>query len=184
MKMFQNIQLAKRKMNKFNLSHEKKLSCKMGDLVPIYLEEVIPGDKFRVSSEIMMRLAPMLAPVMHRVNVYTHYFFVANRLIHEDWEDFITGGEDGQTVVNMPKLQISDTTAFYFQKGKLPDYFGIPITDGITVAENSQISALPFRAYQLIYNEYYRDQNLSNPIDVPKDSINMTSTVMEQNLLI
>ena len=67
----------------------------MGMLYPMLVQDVIPGDRFRVKSEIMMRLAPMLAPVMHRVNVYTHYFFVPNRLVWDEWEDFITGGKNG-----------------------------------------------------------------------------------------
>ena len=68
----------------------------MGDLVPIFCEEVLPGDKFRVNTEVLMRLQPMIAPVMHRVNAYVHYFFVPNRLIWNDWEKFITGGRLGQ----------------------------------------------------------------------------------------
>lgn len=73
------------KKNVFDLSHERKLSMNMGDLVPFYLQEIVPGDKFKVSSEQLIRLAPMLAPMMHRVNVFTHYFFVPNRLVYDKW---------------------------------------------------------------------------------------------------
>ena len=89
-KIFNSVKLRKPKKSVFDLSHEKKLSCNMGDLVPIYLDEVVPGDKFRVSTEMLMRLAPMISPVMHRCNAYIHYFFVPNRLVWAEWETFIT----------------------------------------------------------------------------------------------
>jgi hypothetical protein len=83
---------SKPRYNAFDLSHEKKLSCNMGDLVPIFLEEIVPGDKFKVRTELLVRLAPMIAPVMHRVNVFIHFFFVPNRIVWDNWESFITGG--------------------------------------------------------------------------------------------
>lgn len=139
----------------------------MGHLVPIMLEEIVPGDGFRASSEIMMRLAPMLAPVMHRVNVWTHFFFVPNRLLWNEWEDFITGGEDGTSEPVHPHF-LADVAAQIpnvMTLGSLADYFGLPILPSAFMAEDIQISALPFRAYQLIYNEYYRDQNLTPKVD-------------------
>jgi len=163
-KLFNSIKVRRPKSNAFDRSHEKKLSCNMGDLVPILLEEIIPGDKFSVSSEIFMRLAPMLAPVMHRVNVYVHYFFVPNRLVWNEWEDFITGGEDGLALPSAPTVSINTTSSDKHQKGSLSDYFGLPIPPE-TVTQGAVVSALPFRAYQMIYNEYYRDQNLTPAID-------------------
>ena len=67
----------------------------MGELVPIFCEDVVPGDTFKMNTEVLMRLAPMISPVMHRVNVYTHFFYVPYRLIWSDFQKFITGGEDG-----------------------------------------------------------------------------------------
>lgn len=93
MSIFNSINLRAPKKNVFDLSHAKKLSMRMGKLVPIMLEEVVPGDKFINQSEIMMRLAPMLAPVMHPINVFTHFFFVPNRLVWDEFKDFITGGK-------------------------------------------------------------------------------------------
>ena len=95
MNIFSSVSMSRPGSNKFDLSHEKKLSFRMGQLVPIMVSDIVPGDRFRVSSEIFLRMAPMLAPVMHRVNVWTHYFFVPNRLVWNEWEDFITGGPDG-----------------------------------------------------------------------------------------
>ena len=102
--MFQSIRSSRPKLNKFDLSHDVKLSFNMGDLIPVLLNEVVPGDRFQVQSEVMLRFAPMLAPIMHRVNVWTHYFFVPNRLVWNEWEDFITGGEDGQAA---PRIHIN-----------------------------------------------------------------------------
>ncbi len=171
MNIFNQIKVTKPKSNKFDLSHERKLSMNMGELVPIMLEEIVPGDKFKVSSEVFIRLAPMLAPIMHRVNVYTHYFFVPNRIVWDEWKDFITGGEDGLQAPAFPTIEISETNQGRFERGSLADYFGIPPTKPtVTVAAPHQISAIPFRAYSEIYNEYYRDQTLTPKLAYTKGS--------------
>lgn len=159
----------------FDLSHEKKLSMGFADLVPIYLQEIIPGDRFSGSSEILLRMAPMISPVMHRLKVYTHYFFVPHRLVWDNWEEFITAGEDGQAAHVFPNLQVTNSQKASFQKGKLSDYFGVPITDGKTLTQSFPISALPFRAYQLIYNEYYRDENLQEKVPFSRGNGNTQS---------
>nr|QJB19969.1 MAG: major capsid protein [Microvirus sp.] len=164
--LFNSIRIKRPKRNVFDLSHERKLSLNMGDLVPIMVQDVVPGDKFQVSSEILMRLAPLISPVMHRVNVYTHYFFVPNRLIWNAWEDFITGGENGNLAPVFPKISFTTTdyTAGLLKAGSLADYLGIPHA-GSAPYKFKAVSALPFRAYQMIYNDYYRDQNLTPKID-------------------
>lgn len=154
--------------SKFDLSHERKLSLNMGDLVPIMCEEVLPGDRFRVNTELMGRLAPMLAPVMHRMNVFVHHWFVPNRLVWNEWQDFITGGRDGNLAPVHPKFDVvPSTNTLLFTNGTLADYFGLPTVPKQAPAISNQypVSALPFRAYQLIYNEFYRDPNLSDPVD-------------------
>jgi len=161
-KLFNSVKLQKPRTNQFDLSHEKKLSMNMGELVPIYLQEVVPGDKFRVNSEMLVRLAPMVAPMMHRVNAYVHYFFVPNRLVWTNWQDFITGGRLGTDASVLPKID-SNLLSTQGAAGTLWDYLGLPVASA-ALHENITVSALPFRAYQLIYNEYYRDQNLLAPI--------------------
>lgn len=166
MSIFSQVAGGRTKRSKFDLSHEKKLSFKMGQLIPTYIDEIVPGDKFRVNSEIMLRFAPMIAPVMHRMNVYTHYFFVPNRLIWEQWESFITGGRDGTELPIPPRLNMDDTRKDSFVKGRLGDYLGLPVIDSTdTITDTTTVSALPFRAYLEIYNNYYRDPNLT--VDVP-----------------
>lgn len=167
--LFQQIQLRRPRRNKFNLSHERKMSFDLGQLVPCYVQEVVPGDKFRVKSEAFIRFQAMLAPIMHNVNVYTHYFFVPNRLVWEEWEDFITGGREGTAAPVVPR---ATTNAMFLSglmsPGGLPDYMGLPtVTSG---TQNAQVSMLPFRAYQLIWDEYFRDQNLTPSLDIAKTS--------------
>lgn len=164
--LFNSVKLNRPKSNVFDLSHEKKLSMNMGDLVPVYLQDVVPGDKFRVNTESLIRLSPLIAPMMHRVNAYIHYFFVPNRIIWSEWEKFITGGEDGLQAPVYPKCVINDGTKALCTEGSLIDYLGLPVHDGVSAITNPlYFSALPLRAYQLIYNEYYRDQNLQAKIE-------------------
>ena len=172
-KVFENVQVRRPDRNVFDLSHEYKTTFNMGQLIPCLCEEIIPGDKFIVDSEILIRLMPMTAPVMHRIDVFMHYFFVPNRIIWEDWEEFITGGEDGLSTKTIPTLQINSVSKTYFRKGFLSDYLGIPAYNtAITHAQSYVISALPFKAYQEIYNEYYRDQNLIPRVDIT-DNVEM-----------
>ena len=167
--LFNVFPVRKPKGNLFNLSHERKMSFNMGSLVPMYLQDVVPGDRFKVRSEVLMRLAPMLAPVMHRVNVFVHFFFVPNRLVWNNWEDFITGGADGTANPVFPHYKITNSNKVLFKAGTLADYLGIPDPSSFTVhTDGVPVSKLPFRAYQLIYNEYYRDPNLDAEVAILK----------------
>lgn len=175
---------SKIKRNAFDLTHEKKLSCNMGDIVPIYLQEVVPGDKFRVSSEQLIRLAPMIAPMMQRVNVFTHFFWVPNRLVFDKWQDLITGGATGKVEPTFPQMLIKESTRAAWYPNLLGDYFGIPPlpVNSPMIPVPIEVNALPFRAYALIWNEYFRDQTLDAPIEFPmgetqtdQETINLTS---------
>lgn len=201
--IFNSIRLKRPKRNVFNLSYENKLTMNMGELVPIMCMPIVPGDKFRVNTESLVRLAPLVAPMMHRVNVYTHYFFVPNRLVWSEWEDFITKGIDGEDSPVFPFLDVKDSYSVIstesvfkdlFGNSSLWDYLGLPtlsgvgsksysIPNGVTLPNGYKVSQLPFRAYQLIYNEFYRDQNLTEAIDIPINSGNALVTGQYQNLL-
>jgi len=167
-RLFNQIALKTAKRNVIDLSHERKFSMNMGELIPMFVEEVVPGDTFKMNSEIFMRLAPLVAPIMHRVNVFTHFFFVPHRLVWDHWQEFITGGEDGQSAPVFPTISISDGNAHEFDEGTLADYLGINIVK--PVQNYVTVSALPFRAYTLIYNEYYRDQNLEAEVPFSTES--------------
>lgn len=161
-KIFDAVSMRRPKRNKFDLSHERKMSLEMGNLVPMLVQEVLPGDSFRVNSECMLRMSPLLAPVMHRVNVFMHYFFVPYRLVWDEWKDFITGGREGTSVPVVPYFENDQIgTQNSMQKGSLSDYLGIPVTPpAVPVNDVMRYSALTHRAYHLIYSEYFRDQNL------------------------
>lgn len=166
--IFKTVSLGKKpRTNAFDLSHEKKLAGNMGNLIPIYLQEVLPSDKFRGSTEMVIKFAPLIAPIMHRINAYIHYFFVPNRLIWDNWKDFITGGKDGLSAPEFPFMYMRETNKASFPLGGLGDYFGLPpIADVANVVASSRINSLPFRAYQLIYNEFYRDQTLTPEVPI------------------
>jgi hypothetical protein len=166
----------KPKRNTFDLSHERKFSMNMGRLVPILCEEVIPGDSWKGKTEVMMRMAPMVAPTMHRVNVYTHFFFVPNRLVWNEWESFITGGVDGDEAPVMPWID-AEYNRDVMGTGSLADYLGFKMADD-AVTINGQVNALPFRAYMTIFNEFYRDQNLLDPIEFSLDSGEATDDII------
>ena len=175
MSVFSSVLYRRPRKAKFNLSFENKLSMNLGELVPVFCKETLPGDRFKVNTEQILRFAPMLAPVMHRVNVYMHYFFVPNRILWNKWEDFITGGRLGTETPAMPYFLHSDLLGsqlearqHFFLNGSLTDYMGVP-----TLSEddysNNKISLLPFLAYQQVFNDYYRDQNLTEEVSWDHD---------------
>lgn len=157
------------KRNKFSLSNYKLLSCDMGELVPVGLTEVLPGDSLQQSTSVLTRVSPLLAPVMHPVHVRLHHWFVPHRLVWEDWEDFITGGPDGLNASVFPTITFGGGTGAAV--GSLADYLGVP-----PLVNNIEVSALPFRGMALIYNEYYRDQDLVTPLVIDKTSGADTTT--------
>lgn len=181
--LFNQIQLKAPRKNVFDLSHERKQSMKFGYLTPILVEETVPGDKWRCKSEHLLRFAPTLAPAMARFNVYVHYFYVPMRIIWNNYEKFFTGGEDGKTFPSMPQLTINDTYAGYFGEGGLADYMGIPVAPASGITDPLNISALPFRAYQQIYNDYYRDQNLTPAVAFSKeDNVDSVANLVTMRL--
>ena len=171
-KIFDFVRSSKPRRSNFDLSHERKQSMRMGRLTPCLLHEVVPGDTYSLRSEILLRFAPLIAPVMHRINVYTHYFFIPNRILWKEWEDFITGGDDGTLQPAYPQL----TTVDNQWVGSLADYMGLPVTSD-TRNNALTFSALPFLGYNKVFNEYYRDQNLqAKVIDNVLDWKNASST--------
>jgi len=156
-----------------NLSHYKLLTANMGSLIPIGCQEVLPGDHFKHSTSALVRCAPLLAPVMHPINVRIHHWFIPHRLVWNDWESFITGGEDGADASTFPTIDLSGGIS----SGTLADYLGIP--KGV----NESVSALPFRAYALIYNEWYRNQDLQTALTIDKtDGADSTTNTTLQSV--
>lgn len=157
-----------RKRNNFSLSHNKKMTADMGIIYPVTHYECIPGDTIRQSTTALIRMNPLVTPVMHRVFVRLHHFFIPYRLLWEDWEDFKTGGEDGLNASVHPTV-----TSAALSESCLCDFLGVPPD---TYSTPIVISALPLRAYALIYNQYFRDQNLCPELPVSLASGNDTTT--------
>lgn len=178
--LFTRVKTPKPPVNKFDLSHDKMLTAGMGKLYPVLCQEMVPGDRFRVQSDMMCRTVPLVSPAFGSLKAYIHYFFVPNRLLWDQWEDFITGGEDGTDRPVPPYVTygdlITDQKNRFSQtknvgQGSLFDYFGIPVVDDASGAgaNSTPVSLLPFRAYALIWNEYYRDQNVDTEENIETD---------------
>lgn len=165
-----------KKRSKHSLSNYKLLSANQGLLFPINCTEVLPGDTIQQKTSALIRVAPLVTPVMHPVHVRIHHFFVPNRLVWDDWEDFITGGDYGSTPPVYPTVTLDgDDPLTGSALGGLADYLGIkPCQTG----ETKTVSALPFRAYNLIYNEWYRDQDIDPAVAVSTTSGADTTTNM------
>lgn len=156
--IFNSIQLTKPGRNRFDLTHDLKCTMDMGILNPILTLECIPGDVMTLSAESLIRFAPLIAPVMHRMDVTIHYFFVPNRLLWPNWENFITNSS-----IHVPPFINFGYSGFATVPDKFSSFFGVPLGGGGTQTADVAVSALPFAAYQMIWNEFYRDQNLIPP---------------------
>lgn len=166
---------------KHNLSHYKLTSLDMGKLVPIGCVPVNAGDTFQHATSILLRVSPLVAPVMHPVTVRVHHFFVPHRLVWTDaggadtgFETFITGGPNGTTPPTHPTIVINNAAV-----GSLADYFDVPSL----IASDRPVSALPFRAYALIFNEFYRDEDLVTALTIDKtDGVDSTTNTTLQSI--
>lgn len=142
----------------FNRSHDYKTTFDSGYLVPFYVDEVLPGDSFKLNCSVFCRLATPIVPFMDNLYLETFFFFVPNRLVWKHWENFM-GQQDNpgdSTDYLIPQTVAGDTG---FAVGSVADYFGIP-----TSVKGLSVSSLPFRAYQLIFNEWFRDENLQERV--------------------
>lgn len=149
------------KRSKHSLSHYNLATFDMGELVPVANFDVLPGDSIRMSTSCLLRLSPLMTPVMHPVTVRLHHWFVPYRLLWDDWEDFITGGPNNAGPATPFPSTPGPATA-----GGLGDYLGIP--PGVAGID---VSLLPFRAYNKIWNENYRDQDLQAEVGLDNGTV-------------
>ena len=146
--------------SRFDRTSTVKTSFNVGDLVPFYVDEVLPGDTFDVSTAKVVRMQPMVAPPMDDLFLDTYYFFVPNRLVWDHWTNLM--GENDTTSwyptveYSVPQLISPHTGGWNI--GTIADYFGIP-----TGVPNLYVNALPFRAYAKIVNDWFRDENIVDP---------------------
>lgn len=158
---FSQIPRAEIQRSSFNRSHGYKTTFDSGYLVPFYVDEVLPGDTFNLKCTLFARLATPIVPFMDNMFMETFFFFVPNRLLWDNWQKFNGEQENpgDSTDFLIPTIKNSGS----FAVGSLADYFGIP-----TGVNNLEVNVLPFRAYNLIYNEWFRDENLQESLPVEK----------------
>lgn len=168
MSIFSEVKAHYARTSLFNLSHEVKNTMKFGQLVPFLCQEILPGDIWRVRTEILTRLQAMKAPIMHNVNVYTHFFFVPNRLVWKDWEEFVTQALNGTFKGDINELPLFHLTndaidTGLIGPGSLFDHLGAKF-DASNAPSDIYVNALPVLAYNKIWNDFYRDENLDTEI--------------------
>jgi len=162
------------KRAKHSLSFYKLATMDMGELVPVGVYEVLPGDTVQQATSAFIRVSPLLTPVMHPVHIKIHHWYVPYRLIWDDWEAFITGGENGLDASTFPTITIPNPGVV---QGSLLDYLGVP------TGFQGAFSALPVRAYALVWNEWYRDQDLQTALTIDTTSgVDTTTSTALQNI--
>lgn len=179
-KLFDSIKLKAPKRNLFNLSFDNKFSCQIGQLIPIMCEPVVPGDTFRINTELMVRMAPMTFPIMQQLDIAVHYFYVPNRLLFDssaDWEAFIspqaTAKNPNPRETTPPTYDLNPNSEFglpekFFKEGELLDFLGYNKYNNPDDKKSLLAHILPVNAYNLIYYNYYMDQNVSDSPNMKK----------------
>jgi hypothetical protein len=155
---------------KFDRSHVYKTTFNSGKLIPVFVDEVLPGDTTRMSVNYFARLATPIKPVMDNIYLDWFFFFVPNRLVWDHWQNFCFEQEDpdDSTDYVIPAIMANDNKNNTYV-GSLWDYFGLPVNTSGTI---SGVSALPFRAVYLIWNEWFRDENLQKSVKIQKGDTN------------
>lgn len=158
------------KRTKFDRSHVYKTTFDSGKLIPVFVDEVLPGDTARMSVNYFARLATPIKPIMDNIYLDWFFFFVPNRLVWEHWQNFCFEQEDpdDSTDYVIPTVAVTGNSDNAYV-GSLWDYFGLPVN---TSGNLSGISALPFRGVYLIYNEWFRDENLQKSVKIQKGDTN------------
>jgi len=176
MSIFSKMPSKRLKKNSFDLSFDNKLTMNFGDLVPCLVQECLPGDTFAHSHELFAQFAPLVSNLNQRFDIKVQYFFCPNRILYENWPKFLSGGDDGLETLVPPYVHLN---ALYINNPEAPphgvnsllDYMGMPSLEANgsfpVFTSNMKINTLPFRAYQKIYNDWYRDENLIPELDIP-----------------
>nr|USL90292.1 MAG: major capsid protein [Microviridae sp.] len=149
--------------SRFDRSSSYKTTFNVGDLIPFYVDEVLPGDTFSIDTSKVVRMQTLLTPVMDNIYLDTYFFFVPNRLTWTHWRELM--GENTQSAW-LPEIEYSvpqiTAPSGGWQVGTIADYMGIP-----TGIAGLSVNAMPIRAYALICNEWFRDENLTDPLNIP-----------------
>ena len=195
--IFRDVFVPRPKRSKYRFRPEHITTSDFGKLIPIFCTDVVPSDRFKIGAECFIQFDPLLAPIMTSCECRLDYFFVPNRILWKNWENFITGGEDGTLQPIKPYFDLAKVTDANMNGiGSLFDYFGVaPAYDtqdftltpdeigydtrnGHFSPNQQPVDALPFLAYQKIFSDWYRDQNIDdipeyNIDDVPDGELDM-----------
>lgn len=168
-KLFTTVSRERIPLSVFPAGGERKLSMNMGAIVPIFCKETLPGDTFRASTELLIKFAPLKAPVMHRLRAYVDYFFVPNFQLTKVFDDFINPAVNTPSnPIALPVFKPKEANDLsLLGLSSLADYLDLPVqqTAWKQSSKSRALSVLPFMAYQHIYNAFFRDETLQ-PIDV------------------
>lgn len=169
---FSQLPRAEIQRSRFDRSSSVKTTFNVGDVVPFYVDEVLPGDTFDIKTSKVVRMQSLVTPIMDNIYLDTYFFFVPNRLVWEHWQEF--NGENTQSAwIPTTEYQVPQLTAPSggWSIGTIADYMGIP-----TGVANLSVNAMPFRAYALIMNDWFRDENLSDPLNVPVNDVTQSGS--------
>lgn len=169
---FSEVPQAKISRSTFDRSSSVKTTFNAGDLIPFYVDEVLPGDTFSIDTGKVVRLQTPLTPIMDNIYLDTYYFFVPNRLVWQHWVNLM--GENTESAwIPETEYTIPQVTAPNdgWVVGSIADYMGVP-----PQVANLSVNALPFRAYALIVNEWFRDENLQDPVNIPTGDATQTGS--------
>lgn len=158
--------------SRFDRSSSVKTTFNVGDIIPFYVDEVLPGDTFDIKTSKVVRMQSLVTPIMDNIYLDTYFFFVPNRLTWEHWQEF--NGENTKSAwIPSTEYQVPQLTAPSggWSIGTIADYMGIP-----TGVSNLSVNALPFRAYALIMDGWFRDENLSDPLNIPVNDVTQTGS--------
>ncbi|AXH76335.1 MAG: major capsid protein [Microviridae sp.] len=187
--IFDGVQGNNPRLNKFDLSHSHLFSAKVGLLYPVMCQEVYPGDVFKITDAVYVQVTPMVAPLMSDLDMYCHTFFVPYRLIYgidtsdgkPIWEKFITGGEEGDYATPLPewrpnwsKTSFSSDTIWDSIGNPVkytPNTTGFPTWTPLVPDASVSVSIAPKRAYNFIWNSFYRDENLQEELDLDNEDL-------------
>lgn len=160
--------------SKFTRPQSHKTTFNIGDIIPTYVEEVLPGDTHQIDTSFLVRMQTLVAPIMDNVYLDTYYFFVPNRLVWEHWKQFMGENTDSswipQVEYSVPQLK---SPSGGWSVGTIADYMGIPT--GVDLGDTT-VNALPFRAYAMICNEFFRDENLTDYLNIPLGDATQTGS--------
>lgn len=205
--IFNSVKINTQRKNKNDLSFASRLTTEFGRITPFLVQEVLPNDTFKIKSVFRCQFAPMKFPVMQRFNMFVYFDFVPRRLIQDDWEEFITRGEDGVTEIPYPEvafthtllrdMEVDEDETNFMNPSSLLDYLGFPTLgagatpsdvwtplDEEDLTQCKTIDIMPFKAYQLLYNECFRDETLSQEVNLHTDASGIQNyTVSNKDIL-